>query len=50
MLILGIIGNLGMILCFIGIIVTLPIAFIGSYHMAKQLTDGGNSGKLSIPV
>jgi uncharacterized membrane protein len=41
MLVLGFIGNIGMILCFVGIIVTLPIAFIGSYHMAKQLTDGG---------
>lgn len=41
MLVLGIIGNLGLILCFVGIIVTMPIAFIGSYVMAKQLTDGG---------
>ncbi len=41
MLVLGIIGNLGLILCFVGIIITLPMAFIGSYHMAKQLTDGG---------
>ena len=48
MLILGIIGNLGLILCFVGIIITLPIAFIGSYHMAKQLTDGGNDGNLAI--
>lgn len=43
MLVLGIIGNLGLILCFVGVIVTLPIAFIGSYHMAKQLTDGGGA-------
>jgi uncharacterized membrane protein len=48
MLILGIIGNLGLILCFVGIIITLPIAFIGSYHMAKQLTDGGSDGNLAI--
>ncbi len=41
MLVLGIIGNLGLILCFVGIIITLPIAFIGSYHMAMQLTDSG---------
>ena len=40
-LVLGIIGNLGIILCFVGVIITLPIAFIGSYHMAKQLTDSG---------
>lgn len=48
MLVLGIIGNLGLILCVVGIIVTLPIAFIGSYHMAKQLTDGGRDGNLAI--
>ena len=45
MLILGIIGNLGLILCFVGVIVTMPIAFIGSYQMAKQLT---NDGALSV--
>jgi len=41
MLVLAIVGNLGLILCFFGVFVTLPIAFIGSYQMAKQLTDGG---------
>lgn len=41
-LILGIIGALGAILCGIGVLLTLPIAFIGMYHMARQLTDGGN--------
>ena len=40
MLVLGIVGNLGLILCFVGVIITMPIAFIGSYQMAKQLTDG----------
>ena len=40
-LVLGIVGSLGSLLCGIGIILTLPIGFIGSYHMAKQLTDGG---------
>ena len=50
MLVLGIIGNLGLILCFVGVIITLPIAFIGSYHMAKQLTDGGSDGKLAITL
>lgn len=40
-LILGIVGSIGMIFCFVGIFLTLPIAFIGMYHMAKQLTDGG---------
>lgn len=42
-LILGIIGSIGGILCGIGMIITLPIAFIGMYHMAKQLTDGGTT-------
>lgn len=42
-LVLGIVGSLGGLLCGIGIILTLPIAFIGSYHMAKQLTDGGGT-------
>lgn len=37
MLVLGIIGNLGALLCFVGVVVTLPIAFIGTYHMAKQM-------------
>jgi uncharacterized membrane protein len=41
MLVLVIVGNMGLILCFVGVIVTLPIALIGIYHMAKQLTDGG---------
>jgi hypothetical protein len=42
-LILIIIGSLGAILCGIGILITLPITFIGLYHMANQLTDGGSS-------
>jgi len=41
MLVLAIIGNIGLILCFVGVILTMPIAFIGSYEMAKQLTDDG---------
>jgi uncharacterized membrane protein len=40
-LVLGIVGSIGSLLCGIGMILTLPIAFIGMYHMAKQLTDGG---------
>ena len=40
-LILGIVGSLGALLCGVGMILTLPIAIIGMYHMAKQLTDGG---------
>lgn len=41
MLVLVIIGSLGAILCGVGIFLTLPIAYIGMYHMCKQLTDGG---------
>jgi uncharacterized membrane protein len=41
--VLVLVGYLGIILCGIGIILTLPITFIGFYHMAKQLTDGGTS-------
>ncbi len=37
-LVLGIVGSLGAILCGVGMVITMPIAFIGSYHMAKQLT------------
>lgn len=40
-LVLGIVGSIGGLLCGIGMILTLPIAFIGMYYMAKQLTDGG---------
>lgn len=41
MLILGILGNLGFILCGIGALLTLPIAFIGIHQMARQLADDG---------
>lgn len=41
-LVLTIIGSLGAILCGIGIVITMPIAFIGMYHMAKQLTNSGS--------
>ena len=40
-LVLNIIGAVGMVLCCVGLFVTLPITLIGNYHMAKQLTDGG---------
>lgn len=39
-LVLAIIGSLGAIACGIGVIFTLPIAMIGLYHMAKQITGG----------
>ncbi len=37
-LVLAIIGSLGAILCGVGVFITMPIALIGMYHMAKQLT------------
>ncbi len=40
-LVLSVIGMLGFVLCCIGIVLTIPITFIGNYHMAKQLTDDG---------
>ena len=40
-LVLSIVGSLGAIFCGIGAFLTLPIAFIGFYHMARQITDGG---------
>jgi uncharacterized membrane protein len=46
MLVLGIIGNLGVLLCVVGLVVTLPIAFIGTYHMAKQLA--GDDGAMRV--
>ena len=46
MLVLGIIGNLGVLLCGVGVVITLPIAFIGAYHMAKQMA--GDDGVLRV--
>ena len=40
-LVLSLVGSLGAILCGVGMFLTLPIAFIGFYHMARQITDGG---------
>lgn len=36
-LVVGLVGYLGIILCIIGVIVTMPIAMIGFYTIAKQL-------------
>ena len=40
-LVLNVVGIMGLVVCCVGALVTLPITFIGNYHMAKQLTDGG---------
>jgi len=42
-LVLNVVGVIGFMLCCVGLFFTMPIAFIGNYHMAKQLTDGGTS-------
>lgn len=36
-LVLGIVGSLGFLLCWVGALVTLPLSTIGSYYMARQL-------------
>lgn len=36
-LVLTIVGSIGSLLCGVGVFLTLPIAFIGMYHMAKQM-------------
>ena len=41
-LVLGIVGSLGSVLCGVGMLLTLPIAFIGMYHMAKQMAGSGS--------
>lgn len=38
MIVLSALGSLGIIFCFVGIFLTLPVVYIGSYHMAKALT------------
>ena len=40
-LVLGLIGSVGSILCGVGILLTLPICYIGMYHMAKKMMDSG---------
>ena len=36
-LVLGIVGSLGFLLCWVGALLTLPLSTIGSYYMARQL-------------
>ena len=35
--VLSIVGGLGVLLCWVGVLVTAPLAMIGSYYMARQL-------------
>ena len=48
LLVLGILGSIGSLVCGVGIVLTMPIAFIGLYHMAKQLTDGGGVPAITL--
>lgn len=41
-LVLGLVGSVGSILCGVGVLLTLPIAIIGMYHMAKQMVGDGS--------
>jgi uncharacterized membrane protein len=41
MLILSVIAFVGILLCCVGIFVTVPIGVIGQYWLAKQLTNDG---------
>lgn len=36
-LVLSSVGSLGMLLCWVGVLVTAPLSMIGSYYMARQL-------------
>lgn len=35
--VLSIVGSLGLLLCWVGVLVTAPLSMIGSYYMARQL-------------
>lgn len=36
-LVLSIVGSLGLLLCWVGVLVTAPLSMIASYYMARQL-------------
>ena len=38
MIILTFLGCIGVMFCFVGIYLTLPLVYVGSFHMARQLT------------
>lgn len=37
MILLSALGSIGIIFCFIGVFLTMPLAYIGWYHMAREL-------------
>ena len=43
MIVLSALGSLGIIFCFVGIFLTLPLVYIGSYHMAKELVGAAGT-------
>ena len=43
-LVLGIVGSLGFLLCWVGALLTLPLSTIGSYYMARQLVGDEAAG------
>lgn len=45
-LVLGIVGGLGLIACFVGALATLPIALAGNFLLAQQLV--GDAGKANL--
>lgn len=42
MLVIQIVGQIGVIACFVGLLITAPIAMIASFHLAKQLIGDAN--------
>ena len=42
--VLSIVGGLGALLCWVGVLVTAPLAMIGSYYMARQLVGDEAAG------
>jgi uncharacterized membrane protein len=47
MIVLSALGSLGIIFCFVGIFLTLPLVYIGSYHMAKELVGTANTAPVT---
>jgi len=42
-ILLAVIGSIGAIACYVGIFLTLPVLYIGGYHLARQLVGAGES-------
>lgn len=46
-LVVGLVGYVGIILCFIGVFITMPIALIGFYLIAKQLAGDASTAAVA---